>query len=134
MKLQFLYHPVPNAAEAARFYRDHFGWTELWREQDTTIAIKMPGTDVALMLDQDDGALTAGGFFEVPKRGRHVSRKERRVSIRRAPARHPGWALCPIPRPGPQCRAHSRLHARIRDIPYGGSGERIPGDRPRSRW
>lgn len=31
-----------------------------------TISIKMSGRDVMLMLDQDDGDQTPGGFFEVP--------------------------------------------------------------------
>jgi len=54
MKLRFLFHPVANAVEAGRFYREQFGWTELWRESDLTICVGIPGSEVGLLLDQDD--------------------------------------------------------------------------------
>lgn len=66
MKLRFLFHPVSNAVEAARFYREQFGWTEIWRESDLTICVGIPGAEVGLLLDQDDDGASAGGFFEVP--------------------------------------------------------------------
>ncbi|NMP24796.1 VOC family protein [Sulfobacillus harzensis] len=90
MKLQFLYHPVPNAVDAARFYREQFGWTELWREKDMTIGMKMPGTDVVLMLDQDDGELTAGGIFEVPSVDDFYREKKHVLQFEGAPTDIPG--------------------------------------------
>lgn len=66
MKLRFLFHPVSNAVEAARFYREQFGWIELWRESDLTICVGIPGSEVGLLLDEDDDGVTTSGFFEVP--------------------------------------------------------------------
>lgn len=66
MKLRFLFHPVSNAVEAARFYREQFGWEEVWRESNLTIGVRIPGSEIGLMLDQDDDGAPAGGFFEVP--------------------------------------------------------------------
>lgn len=66
MKLRFLFHPVSNAIEAARFYREQFGWNELWRESDLTICVDIPGSEVGLVLDQDGYGVTTSGFFEVP--------------------------------------------------------------------
>jgi predicted enzyme related to lactoylglutathione lyase len=66
MKLRFLFHPVSNAVESARFYREHLGWTELWRESDLTICVGIPGSAVGLLLDQDDDGVMTSGFFEVP--------------------------------------------------------------------
>lgn len=100
MKLQFLYHPVPNAALAARFYREHFGWTELWREQDMTIGIKMSGTDVMLMLDQDDGELTPGGFFEVPSVDLFYDQKKDVLPFNGPPKDIPGGRYAQFRDPG----------------------------------
>lgn len=66
MKLRFLFYPVPNAVEAAGFYRDRFGLEEAWREQDLTIALRIPDSEIGLLLDQDDVCSTPSGFFEVP--------------------------------------------------------------------
>lgn len=66
MKLAFLYQPVSDIAEARRFYRDVLGWEEAWREGDTVTAFAIPGTDVQLLLDQDENEpAEAGGFFRV---------------------------------------------------------------------
>jgi catechol 2,3-dioxygenase-like lactoylglutathione lyase family enzyme len=67
MKLVFLYHPVKDLTEALAFYRDELGWDEAWREGDSTIAMKIPDSDVQVMLDSSDsdGSGDASGFYEV---------------------------------------------------------------------
>lgn len=68
MKLTFLYQPVKNLEEAVAFYRDQLGLDESWREGETTAAIRLPGSEVELMLDvpPDEGPpWGAGGFYAV---------------------------------------------------------------------
>ncbi|HET7580807.1 MAG TPA: VOC family protein [Bacillales bacterium] len=65
MKLVFLSYPVKNLKESLEYYRTNFGMEEAWREGELTAAMKLEGTDVKLMLDQDDEGMTAGGVFLV---------------------------------------------------------------------
>jgi catechol 2,3-dioxygenase-like lactoylglutathione lyase family enzyme len=68
MELSFLYVPVPDLPEAVAFYRDVVGLDEAWREGETTVAFRLPGSEVELMVDADPSApagLTPGGFFRV---------------------------------------------------------------------
>jgi|SRR6266545_8344108 len=75
MKLTFLYQPVRDIKESAAFYRD-LGLDEVWREGDATVAFKLPGTPVALMLDvpadKDSGP---GGFFQVDSVDKFVAER-----------------------------------------------------------
>ncbi|WDL96696.1 VOC family protein [Alicyclobacillus sp. ALC3] len=86
MKLRFLFYPVPNAVEAARFDRDHFGWEEVWRERDLTICLRIPGSEIGLLLDQDDANSKSGGFFEVPSVDEFYSEHQESISFVQAPA------------------------------------------------
>jgi hypothetical protein len=54
MKLTFLFQPVKDVKESAAFYRK-LGLEEAWREGETTVAFKLPGTEVELMLDTPPG-------------------------------------------------------------------------------
>lgn len=65
MKLEFWYAPVSDLTAALALYRDRLGWEEAWREGDTTASLKLPGTDVQLMLDAAGGYSTAGPIFTV---------------------------------------------------------------------
>lgn len=59
MKLEFLYTPTRDLQAALALYRDELGWEEVWREGESTVSLKLPGTDVQLMLDAaepDDGS------------------------------------------------------------------------------
>jgi len=64
MKLTFLYQPVRDIKESVEFYRA-LGLDEAWREGDGTVAFKLPGSPVELMLDHVSGDSGPGGFFEV---------------------------------------------------------------------
>ena len=51
MQLLFSYLPTKDVASALALYRDTLGFHELWREGDDTVALSVPGTEVALMVD-----------------------------------------------------------------------------------
>lgn len=65
MKLVFLYHPVKNIKESVTFYRENLGFEETWREGNHTVALKLPNTDIQLMIEDDEDGLSAGGVFLV---------------------------------------------------------------------
>jgi predicted enzyme related to lactoylglutathione lyase len=65
MKLTFVYTPVSDLKPALAFYRDALGWEESWREGDSTVALKLPDTDVELMLDVLDQPASPGPAFFV---------------------------------------------------------------------
>jgi predicted enzyme related to lactoylglutathione lyase len=65
VKLRFLYYPVSDAVEAARFYMENMGWEEAWRETNLTICLRMKESEIGLLLDQADVIDKPGGFFEV---------------------------------------------------------------------
>ena len=66
MNLSFVYMPVDDITKALRLYRNTRGFEEAWREGDLTVGLKLPGTDVVLMLDQDTpGPEKPGPFFRV---------------------------------------------------------------------
>lgn len=69
MRLIFQYLPVDDLKAALALYRDRLGFTEAWREGDTTVGLQMPDTDVLLMLDvivdQDAQPVGPGPVFQV---------------------------------------------------------------------
>lgn len=65
MKLVFMDYPVKDLKESLAFYRDILGFEEAWREGDHTVALKMPGSEVQLMIENDELGLTPGAVFLV---------------------------------------------------------------------
>lgn len=68
MKLAFIYQPVHDMAAALAFYRDQLGFTEAWREGESTVAFELPGSQVQLMLDvppDDHPRWGPGAIFQV---------------------------------------------------------------------
>lgn len=65
MKLVFLYHPVSNLKDSLAFYRDTLGFEEAWREGEHTVALQLPGSDVRLLIEDDELGLAPGGVFLV---------------------------------------------------------------------
>ncbi len=65
MKLVFLYHSVKNVKDSLLFYREELGFEEAWREGDHTIALRLPNTDIRLLIEDDEQDLSAGGIFLV---------------------------------------------------------------------
>ncbi|HEU5112471.1 MAG TPA: VOC family protein [Acidimicrobiia bacterium] len=65
MKLEFLYAPTSDLNASIALYRDGLGFSEVWREGETTVALSLPGTDVQLMLDANDPDAPFGPLFVV---------------------------------------------------------------------
>ncbi len=65
MKLSYVHHPVKDLKAALAFYRDHLGLEEAWREGDSTAALKLPGTEVQLLVDEDPNEEKAGPTLTV---------------------------------------------------------------------
>lgn len=82
MKLTFLYHPVKDIKQAVAFYRDVLAWEEAWRMGEDTAAMKMPGTEIVMMLALDaDPSAAASGFFEVEDVDSLMERIKDRVAV-----------------------------------------------------
>jgi predicted enzyme related to lactoylglutathione lyase len=60
MKLEFLYAPTRDLQASLALYRDELGWEEAWREGDSTVTLKVTGSDVQLMLDATDSDAATG--------------------------------------------------------------------------
>lgn len=70
MKLTFLYHPVPRAADlpaAVAYYRERLGWSEAWREGSETVAFWLPDHSAQVMVSTTDQP--AGPMFLVDSVG-----------------------------------------------------------------
>ena len=65
MKLIFLYHPVNDLKESLSFYRDTLGYEEAWREGENTVALTIPGSDVQMLIEDDEHELGPGGVFQI---------------------------------------------------------------------
>jgi catechol 2,3-dioxygenase-like lactoylglutathione lyase family enzyme len=68
MQLSYLYVSVPDLQQALTFYRDQLGFEESWREGEGTVAFKVPGSSVELMIDvppDTEERWATGPFFEV---------------------------------------------------------------------
>jgi catechol 2,3-dioxygenase-like lactoylglutathione lyase family enzyme len=94
MKLTFFYLPVADLKEALALYRDTLGWPEAWREGDTTTSLRLPGTDIELMLDTDDGSSTPGPVFEVDSVEAFCARYRDELRFRFEPKEIPGGFWC----------------------------------------
>ena len=65
MKLAFIDYPVKDLKKSIAFYRDTLGFDEAWREGDHTVAFKLPGSDVQLMIENDEYGTGPGAVFLV---------------------------------------------------------------------
>src|SRR5262249_13128585 len=65
MKLSYVHQPVQDLKAALTFYRERLGFEEAWREGDSTAALKLPGTEVQLLVDEDPNEEKAGPTFTV---------------------------------------------------------------------
>jgi catechol 2,3-dioxygenase-like lactoylglutathione lyase family enzyme len=92
MKLEFLYTPVKDLQSALALYRDALGWEEAWREGDSTVSLKLPGTDVQLMLDEAEAG-EVGPLFVVENVERFHADRPRGLTTRAEPQEIPGGFL-----------------------------------------
>jgi predicted enzyme related to lactoylglutathione lyase len=90
MKLEFLYLPSRDLKAALSLYRDQLGWEEAWREGDATVSLRMPGTDVQLMLDERDAEVPVGPMFLVDSVAEFDANRPGELLSRGAPEEIPG--------------------------------------------
>ena len=93
MRLEFLYTPVTDLKAALVLYRDTLGWEEAWREGDSTVSLKLPGTDVQLMLDETEAAGRVGPIFVVDSVESFHADRPRELGVRKEPQAIPGGFL-----------------------------------------
>lgn len=93
MKLEFLYTPVKDLKAALALYRDALGWEEVWREGDSTVSLKLPGTDVQLMLDEIESAAGVGPIFVVESVESFHADRPSELGVRDEPQEIPGGSL-----------------------------------------
>jgi catechol 2,3-dioxygenase-like lactoylglutathione lyase family enzyme len=95
MKLEFLYAPTRNLQAALALYRDELGWEEAWREGESTVSLKLPGTDVQLMLDavEAEGGSALGPIFVVDDVKRFFAERPAAFSANGEPEEIPGGFL-----------------------------------------
>ncbi len=93
MKLEFLYTPVKDLQAALALYRDALGWQEAWREGDSTVSLKLPGTEVQLMLDEIRPATGVGPIFVVESVERFHADRPSELGVREEPQEIPGGFL-----------------------------------------
>jgi catechol 2,3-dioxygenase-like lactoylglutathione lyase family enzyme len=90
MKLEFVYMPTRDLKPALSLYRDRLGWEEAWREGETTVSLKLPGTDVQLMLDVQDADVPAGPIFVVDSVAAFTAQRPDELHLREEPGEIPG--------------------------------------------
>jgi predicted enzyme related to lactoylglutathione lyase len=95
MKLEFLYAPTRDLPAALALYRDELGWDEAWREGESTVSLKVPGSDVQLMLDaiDADAATGFGPVFVVDDVKRFTAGRPRGLRVTSEPQEIPGGYL-----------------------------------------
>jgi catechol 2,3-dioxygenase-like lactoylglutathione lyase family enzyme len=93
MKLEFLFAPTSDLEASYALYRDHFGAEEIWREGETTIALSMPGTDVQLMLDSNDGDAPVGPLFVVESVAEFHQNLAANLEVVDGPSEIPGGSM-----------------------------------------
>lgn len=93
MKLEFLYTPVKDLKAALALYRDTLGWEEAWREGDSTVSLKLPGTDVQLMLDETESSDGVGPIFVVESVEKFHADRPGELATRAEPQEIPGGFL-----------------------------------------
>jgi predicted enzyme related to lactoylglutathione lyase len=95
MKLEFLYAPTRDLQASLALYRDELGWDEAWREGESTVSLKVPGSDVQLMLDAIDAndATGFGPVFVVDDVKRFTSGRPRGLRVTSEPQEIPGGYL-----------------------------------------
>jgi predicted enzyme related to lactoylglutathione lyase len=95
MKLEFLHVPARDLPAALALYRDEFGWEEAWREGESTVSLKLPGTDVQLMLvaEEPDGGGALGPIFVVDDVKRFFAERPAALRAKGEPEEIPGGFL-----------------------------------------
>lgn len=100
MKIEFLFIPTADLNASLALYRDGLGFTELWREGDSTVALALPGSDVQIMLDSNDPEAPVGPIFVVDSVADFHAARPEGLTIIEEPAEIPGGAMATYQEPG----------------------------------
>jgi hypothetical protein len=100
MKLEFLFVPTSALSASLALYRDGFGFTELWREGEQTVALALPGSDVQFMLDSHDPNAPIGPLFVVDSVAEFHAALPPTLAVIEAPSEIPGGIMATYQDPG----------------------------------
>ncbi|MEU6644270.1 VOC family protein [Saccharomonospora sp. NPDC046836] len=100
MKLEFLLVPTSDLKASLALYRDGLGYTELWREGDSTVALAIPGSELQLMLDANDPDAPVGPLFIVDSVEKFHAARPETLAVVAEPAEIPGGFLASYRDPG----------------------------------
>jgi catechol 2,3-dioxygenase-like lactoylglutathione lyase family enzyme len=100
MKLEFVFVPTSDLNASLALYRDGLGFSEAWREGETTVALAMPGTDVQLMLDANDPGAPLGPLFVVDSVEAFHAGRPATLAVLDGPSEIPGGFLATYQDPG----------------------------------
>ncbi|GAA4371364.1 VOC family protein [Agromyces bauzanensis] len=100
MKLEFLFVPTADLGASLALYRDGLGFTELWREGDTTVALALPGCEVQIMLDANDPTAPVGPIFVVESVATFHANRPGALVVVEEPAAIPGGFQVTYREPG----------------------------------
>ena len=99
MKLEFLFVPTSDLASSLAVYRD-LGFTELWREGDTTAALALPDGETQIMLDGNDPDAPVGPLFVVDSVETFHAARPEGLAVVEEPTEIPGGFLALYQDPG----------------------------------
>ncbi len=100
MKLEFLLTPTSDLKGSLALYRDGLGFTEVWREGETTVALALPGAEVQLMLDANDPDAPVGPVFVVDSVEAFHSARPEPLKVIEDPSEIPGGFMATYQEPG----------------------------------
>jgi hypothetical protein len=100
MKLEFLLVPTSDLGASLALYRDGLGFTELWREGESTVALSLPGSGVQLMLDATDPDAPVGPIFIVDSVAAFHAGRAESLKVIAEPSEIPGGFLATYQDPG----------------------------------
>jgi catechol 2,3-dioxygenase-like lactoylglutathione lyase family enzyme len=100
MKLEFMFVPTSDLTASLGLYRDTLGFTEMWREGDSTVALALPGSDVQVMLDANDPKAPVGPLFVVDSVETFHAARPETLAVIEGPSEIPGGFLATYQDPG----------------------------------
>jgi len=100
MKLEFMFIPTSDLTASLGLYRDTLGFTEMWREGDSTVALALPGSDVQIMLDANDPKAPVGPLFVVDSVETFHAARPETLAVIEGPSEIPGGFLATYQDPG----------------------------------
>jgi catechol 2,3-dioxygenase-like lactoylglutathione lyase family enzyme len=100
MKLEFLFVPTSDLTASLALYRDHLGFTEVWREGDATAALALADSGVQIMLDANDPDAPVGPLFVVDDVNTFHAERPENLGVVGEPSEIPGGFLALYQDPG----------------------------------